>query len=130
MTLLFSLFLMVQDVPAALAADAEPDVAQEIVVIGQKLKNWRGVIRYKKAGATCKTKRSSGDKAVDAIGCAAMLQCDAELQPRIAAIHAASSPDAEKKQLIRAFFKDEYTPCFKQKHMPAIDALARQRASK
>lgn len=62
----------------ALQAASPPppvDTAEEIVVIGEKLKTWRAGIRFGKAGATCKIKTSTGDAEIDRIGCTAIEQC-------------------------------------------------------
>ena len=61
----------------AIQAAADPVISSqdEIVVIAQKQKYWRGYLKYKKDVATCKTTRSTGDKAIDKIGCDAMIAC-------------------------------------------------------
>lgn len=60
---------------------ASDEVEREIVVLGTKMKAW-------KAGATrtrCVTLTSSGDKAIDAIGCSVMKTCVAQFGPQLKA---------------------------------------------
>ena len=57
------------------ATDAKTAPSDEILVIAQKQKYWRGYLKYKQDIPSCKTKRSTGDKAIDQIGCDAMIAC-------------------------------------------------------
>lgn len=77
--------------PLALQAAAPPPsagAAEEVVVIGEKLKTWRAAIRFGKAGATCKIKASTGDAAIDRIGCSAIEQCWPQFLPGFEATRA------------------------------------------
>jgi hypothetical protein len=58
-----------------IASDPVTARQDEIVVIGQKQKNWRGNLKHKKGVPFCKTTRSTGDKEIDKIGCDAMIIC-------------------------------------------------------
>jgi hypothetical protein len=68
MSLLFALAMQIASDPVTARQD-------EIVVIGQKQKNWRGNLKHKKGVPFCKTTRSTGDKEIDKIGCDAMIIC-------------------------------------------------------
>ena len=68
MSLLFALAIQIASDPVTARQD-------EIVVIGQKQKNWRGNLKHKKGVPFCKTTRSTGDKEIDKIGCDAMIIC-------------------------------------------------------
>ena len=58
-----------------IASDPVTARQDEIVVIGQKQRNWRGNLKHKKGVPFCKTTRSTGDKEIDKIGCDAMIIC-------------------------------------------------------
>lgn len=77
---------------------AEAPAENEITVIANKLRDWRGSWRLRKGAVTCKTKGSTGDKAIDAIGCDAMVACITPLAPRFAEIEAMK---ASKEELSR-----------------------------
>ncbi|WP_397580061.1 hypothetical protein [Sphingorhabdus sp.] len=68
MSLLLALAMQIASDPVTARQD-------EIVVIGQKQKNWRGNLKHKKGVPFCKTTRSTGDKEIDKIGCDAMIIC-------------------------------------------------------
>lgn len=73
----------------ALAPDAAAPtsaIADEITVIGKRLQDWRGVIRTKEGAARCSTRRSTGDAAIDAIGCDAMLTCWPQFEAEFKAV--------------------------------------------
>ena len=79
-------------------ASPTPEVAREITVIGKKLKTWKGGVSKVGGRMICKTSKSSGDKALDAIRCGAMLTCMKPLEPRIDALMASAATAAEKKR--------------------------------
>jgi hypothetical protein len=68
MSLLLALAMQIASDPVTARQD-------EIVVIGQKQRNWRGNLKHKKGVPFCKTTRSTGDKEIDKIGCDAMIIC-------------------------------------------------------
>ncbi len=74
-----------------------PEVAQEIVVMGKKLKGWKGGVSKVGGRMVCKTRKSSGDKALDAIRCGAMLNCMKPLEPRIDTLMGSTLAPSEKK---------------------------------
>ena len=79
--ILFALVLAQVSAPPA----AEPP-ATDVVVIGEKLKTWRASWRSRGGKTTCVTTRSSGDIAIDAIGCAALTGCADQYTPRVVAL--------------------------------------------
>ncbi|MCX9147557.1 hypothetical protein [Erythrobacter sp. WG] len=121
---------------AALALAAAQPVAEapadnEITVVANRLRNWRGTWRMNKGAATCKTKRSTGDKAIDGIGCDAMIQCMVPLAPRFSTIENAKLPKAEKEQRINALLAAEKVyDCLFAKREAGIAALVAERRSK
>ena len=57
-------------------APAAPDsVEQQIVVIGEKLKSWKGSVAKAEGRLVCRTRTSTGDRKLDSIRCGAMLTC-------------------------------------------------------
>ena len=75
------------------------------------------------------TKKSSGDRAIDAIRCDAMLACYTPLQPELDRIAASDLGRAEKnrrmtEQALAA------VPCLEQHHDAGVARLAAQRAGR
>jgi hypothetical protein len=78
--------LLLQAQAAAPPANLPAEAQQEIVVIGQRLAQWRNGVRELPNGAIqCTTVRSSGDREVDQLGCSAMSVCYREVQPALTA---------------------------------------------
>ena len=104
-----------------------PEVAQEIVVIGRKMKIWKGGVSKVGGQMVCKTTKSSGDKPVDAINCGAMLSCLRPLEPRIDALMASSLKTSEKRRGFNAILAG-IEPCVQTYADAAVERLARERA--
>ncbi|HZF42866.1 MAG TPA: hypothetical protein VEZ48_05615 [Sphingomonadaceae bacterium] len=90
----------------AAPAPANAEVQREIVVIGSKLKTWRARVYEKRGKMLCDTGKSTGDKAIDAIGCTAMATCLTELKPRLMANLDRKLPAAERKSAKAVIDKD------------------------
>jgi hypothetical protein len=57
-------------------APAPVETAQEEMLdVGQRLKNWRGEMQHRNGSDHCRTLVSSGDADVDRVGCSAMAHC-------------------------------------------------------
>ncbi len=126
MSLLFAPMIL-----AAAEPVAEAPADQDIVVIGNRLRNWRGSWRMNEGGVTCRTSRSTGDKAVDAVGCDAMVACIAPIAPRFAAIEAAKLSKAEAQQQADALLQAEKIgDCLGSRREAGIAALVAARRSK
>lgn len=110
---------------AAASPPADP-VAEEVVVIGAKLRTWRGQIRSGKNGGVCKIKVSTGDPAIDRIGCTAMEQCWPDFLTRFEATRAKDVTAADRKTRTAALNK-ELGSCVMARRDAAIAALADQR---
>lgn len=116
---------------AAAQPVAEPPVENEIEVIGNKLRDWRGKWRMRKGVGTCKTKRSTGDKAIDAVGCEAMVQCFQPIAERWEAINEAKLSRSEMNGQLDALFKSANVgDCVRDRRDAGIDALVVERRSK
>lgn len=111
---------------AAAAPPADAQVAEEVVVIGEKMKAWRATMRLSKKGAECKVKVSTGDAAIDRIGCTAMEQCWPDFLPRFEATRAKDVTAADRKTRTAALNK-ELGSCVMARRHAAIAALADQR---
>ncbi|MFA9201742.1 MAG: hypothetical protein ACEQR8_11290 [Cypionkella sp.] len=112
---------------AAPAAGPAPAVAEEIVVIGERLKEWRGKWRTRSGAATCATTRSTGDREIDALGCAALVACVTPLIPRMQAIAELKLSKPERNRRMDAAAQD-IGPCLAERRGDAIAALAARRA--
>jgi hypothetical protein len=114
--------------PGAPLPPPSPEVAQEIVVIGKQMKTWKGGISKVGGRMICKTSKSSGDRALDAIRCGAMLSCVKPVEPRIDALMASAVPRAEKSRRFQAIMTG-LIPCYESTEAAAVERLARERAA-
>jgi hypothetical protein len=121
---ILALFLAIQAAPVAPDAGA----AQEIVVIGQKLKTWRASTSFGKRGAQCKIKASTGDAEIDRIGCAAIEQCWPQFLPGFEATRAKGVRAADRKAK-EAALNQELGECMVAKRDAMIADLAEKRAA-
>lgn len=108
-----------------LQAPATPPAA-DVVVMGEKLKNWRASVRERKGRMVCTTRTSTGDRELDAIGCNAMATCLAELKPRLNATLDKTLAAADRKSLRDAVDRDLFT-CVTTNRDTAAAALAERR---
>ncbi|MFN4096391.1 MAG: hypothetical protein ACK4GG_06465 [Sphingomonas sp.] len=106
---------------------ADP-VAEEVVVIGEKMKTWRATMRLSKKGAECKVKVSTGDPAIDRIGCTSMEQCWPDFLPRYEATRAKGVTAADRKTRTAALNKELGT-CVMARRDAAIADLADARVA-
>lgn len=105
-----------------------PEVAQEIIVMGKKLKTWKGGVSKVGGRMVCKTRKSSGDRALDAIRCGAMLSCMKPLEPRIDAVMRSGLARSEKTRQFTALTSG-LAPCAQSQEEAAIEQLAVDRLS-
>jgi hypothetical protein len=116
---------------AATQPVAEPPAQNEITVIANKLRDWRGNWRMRKGALSCKTTRSTGDKAVDALGCDAMVACIAPIAPQIDAIDVKKvGKEAAQQQVNGLFEATKVYDCMFARREAGIAALAAARRSK
>ena len=119
--------------PAALPPlptfDAPPSeaVAEEIVVIGRRMEEWKGGLASKDGRLTCLTRKSSGDADVDAIRCGAMLRCFAPEQAEFARLAALDIPRKERDAKMQAH-AETLVPCMDAAHEAGMRYLAESRA--
>ena len=109
------------------AVEPSPEVANEIVVIGQRMDDWKGGLAKVDGELKCRTKKSSGDEIVDAIRCGSMLACIAPLAPQIDEIMA-SDLGRKEKQARAQEVSETAVPCMEDYNREAVLRLARSRA--
>ena len=109
--------------------DAAPSaaVASEIASIEQAMENWQGGVYKKDGQLACRISRSSGDEAIDAIQCGAMLRCYAPVAARLDAIAALDVDRDERARQMRPVVATT-RPCIAQASKAGVRMLAEQRA--
>lgn len=120
-------FLLLAAAPD-LTASPSPEAEREIVVIGQKLRNWQGVFKQRKGNYVCTTKRSTGDKMIDQIGCNALLKCAAPRGLEISAIFSSNKDRKTRDQQMKPI-NDSIGACLFETRNDGIAALAEKRAA-
>ena len=115
---------------AASAPVAPPAIEEgEIVVIANKFKTWRGTWKSRKGQLTCKTRKSSGDREVDALSCEHLIACATPIVPQMQAVADAKLPKAERNRQM-AELSQPIGPCMTERRNEAIDALLKRRAAR
>lgn len=112
--------------PAMPVAPPATDVSREIVVIAKQMRGWKGGVSKVNGRMVCRTNQSSGDKALDAIRCGAMLTCMKPLEPRIDALMASDRSRREKRDGFDAMAKSA-EPCVTAYESDAVSRLAATR---
>ena len=114
----------------ALALQATPSPAapsEDVVVIGERLKTWRGRIGdTSRTPLRCRTTKSTGDRDIDRIGCDTMVACFSRMRERMAAIGDCRRAKAERESL-RASVERDLGVCFDERHDTLIAELAERR---
>lgn len=118
----FALFVAVVQASPAL----QPQASNDVVVMAEKLKNWRASVRERKGRMICTTKTSTGDRELDAIGCNAMATCLTQLRPRLNATLEKRLAEAERKSLRAAADRELFT-CVTSNRDAGSAALAERR---
>lgn len=121
MSLLLVLVLALQ--PTSPAAE----VQEEILVIGQKLKAWSARVESKNGVHRCKIKKSTGDTAIDAIGCTALTECVTKMQPQFQALQD-KTLTRDRRKAFQAKANEEFTNCTFDRRSDLIAELADKRA--
>lgn len=123
----FILALAPLAIAAAPPANVDPKVAAQVPLIAEKLKGWRGAWGAVDGKLGCKTVTSTGDKAIDVIGCAALIECITPAYPELKAIADGKDAQDAKKQKMGARLA-ALNPCLSEKRGLGIARLALQRA--
>jgi len=114
---------------APAVASPPPEVASEIVVIGRKLETrWKGHLAKTDGQLVCKTKRSTGDTAIDAIGCGAMLHCMLAIEDQMDALAADRTISRRERRRQMNGLARSTEPCLHEYRDTGIARLAAARA--
>ncbi|WP_375291187.1 hypothetical protein [Qipengyuania sp.] len=124
--MLSALLLMTAAAPVA-ATPAPPAPSTEIAVIRKRLATWRGSMKKKGDHFVCKTRKTSGDAALDAIRCDAMRYCAQQVDGRMQAVLSASLPKADRQSRMDAVAQS-MKPCMETYEDASVAKLARERA--
>ncbi len=111
----------------SVAAPAVADTAdQDIVVTATKLDRWRGKFSLRGENFKCKTIRTSGDKAIDPIGCAAIVQC---LEPHRVRIRESDDKTLGKpaQLAIKKAIEEQLGPCVRDTRKTMVAAFVANR---
>jgi hypothetical protein len=100
--------------------------AGDVTVLAQKLATWRGRMRSKSGSVRCETQHSTGDAPLDEIGCASLLVCVPQFEPRLIAAADRKRATDRRKQMNEAVER-EILACFTAEHDRRIAAFAEQR---
>jgi hypothetical protein len=120
--ILFAAVLLAQITAAPMVPAANP----RGTVLADKLANWHGKWRIEKGLVVCHTRVSSGDPAVDAVGCRAYETCLRPHLSEITAIGNSSDGDEAKSRRMAAVFASA-APCTNQAKIEGIRQLAESR---
>ena len=113
---------------ATAPADAPAAEPSEIVVIGERLKEWRGTWGQKEGVLACRTTSSTGDAEIDAVGCQSLIACATPLVPQFQAIAAAKLSKRERERRLGAA-SQSMVPCLQRERQAGVAALADRRAA-
>lgn len=126
MSLFLALAAQVTPVPSA-PPSVTPEVANEIVVIGRKIKTWKGRFIKKDGQLSCRTTKSTRDAEIDAIRCGAMITCTRPVEAEIDRLYGLTTlKRIEKERQINALLQTTI-PCMDEYFASASLALAERR---
>ena len=104
-----------------------PPVEHEIMIIGRRLRNWRGHVRLAGRGTLrCVTDRSSTDVDVDRIGGDALVTCMTQMRPRWRAISDRAF-DRRTRISMREELQRDLGRCATERRNRLIEELAERR---
>ncbi len=106
-----------------------PTATDEITLIGRKLRNWRGKLSARGGRMRCTTRQSSGDTAIDAIGCTAMTACFPTFEPELRAV-AQGKATRDERDRRNADINRRLTACVAGRHESLIRDLAERRVAR
>jgi hypothetical protein len=109
------------------APSQQPAPSEDVVVIGERLKTWRGRIGdVSRNPIRCRTTKSTGDREIDRIGCETMTACFSQMRERIVAAGDRRQPKATRESL-RASVERDLGTCFDEHHDALVADLAERR---
>ena len=126
MLTLIALLASVQAASAPTSVDG-PVLQEEVTVIGKKLRDWRGSLKTQGKATRCVTKRSTGDRDIDKIGCDAMVTCFPRFADEFNAV-LSTAGDKVSRSRMNAEINQRLTECVEERHDKLVETLADQRA--
>lgn len=127
MLIIVALFASVQ-VGSVQTATAEPAVQKGITVIGNKLRDWRGSLKTKDGVTRCVTKKSTGDRDIDQIGCSAMVTCFPKFAGEFKTVLATARDKATRNRM-NVEISQRLAACVGERHDRLVEVLADRRAA-
>ena len=119
-------FALVQAQLAVPPARRQAETQEEVVVIAQRLADWRNRMRELPDGSIqCTTVRSSGDREVDQLGCSAMVHCYTQLRP--AFVSASQQRRGRRMPAAGHPLDQQLSACVRDQHDRLTAALAERR---
>jgi len=113
--------------PSGPPANVDPKIAAQVPAIAAKLKGWQGQWGAVGNKLACRTVRTTGDAAIDMIGCAALIECVTPEFPALKTIaDGKDAPDVKKRKIAAKLAA--LNPCLSQKRGLGIARLAVTRA--
>lgn len=117
--------------PAAALPLAPPDdmVGEEIVVIASKLKDWRASLVEYRGEMRCYTQRSTGDAAIDRIGCQSMLRCYTRFAAEFVSFKNRDISSNKREAMRKVFLRNRFSACVFEERDAMVAELAAKRAA-
>jgi hypothetical protein len=115
--------------PSPAPTDVDPKVAAQVPLIAGKLQGWQGAWGAVGGKLACRTVKSSGDEAIDLIGCGALIACVKPVFPQLKGIADSNASEADKKARMGKILAGQNT-CLKEHRGQGIASLALARGSK
>ncbi|WP_077146772.1 hypothetical protein [Sphingopyxis sp. KK2] len=113
-------------IPLAPPSDA---VEEEIVVIASKLKDWRAALIDHRGETRCYTQRSTGDAAIDRIGCQSMLRCHTRYAAEFESFKDHRIPSNKRSATRKKFLRNEFSTCVFAERDAMVADLAEKRSA-
>jgi hypothetical protein len=111
--------------PAHAATQSGPD----ITTLEKKLAGWKGRWGYTDDKFVCQTTKTTGDSAVDSVGCRALVSCLGPEGQRLNTIAQGAGTDKDRADEIQAIVAKS-APCVADKRHEGLIALAELRGYK
>ncbi|WFL78604.1 hypothetical protein P7228_05955 [Altererythrobacter arenosus] len=127
MSLLFASLLVLQAGSPAPAPQVSPEVSDQALVIGERLKTWKGGLYKKDGQLTCRIEKSTGDPEIDAIRCGALLRCFGPNAEKMDAIAGSDLPREDRNRRMQELAQAT-KPCLEGAHKAGTMFLAEKRA--
>ncbi len=112
---------------AQAAPPGERPQEEQIVVVGRRLRDWRGRFRTKYGQFHCVTSRLTGDGDIDAIGCTATEICYRSHEPDVIAVAYGTAPRSTRRAARKAVMND-LNNCHRAERDRLVDALIERRS--